>query len=368
MVDFVIPTDYAGASRNKAIGVLVIVGLTAVFFLWISLSPLKNEVDRGPNPGPGDVDLYNAEIKRMQAGEGFYAVCAEELRTRGYPTRSVFNWRTPAPLAIVGCLPDARLGNALLGVCGLAMAGLAYGWMCRELGRGLAVLGMLALTGVLVGATGEGFVMTELWSGVLVALSVAAYAQQRPRLGVVAGLAALFCRELAAPYCLLCLAMAAWERRWREAAVWLAGFVAYAAYYAIHLSWVLPLIRPDDLTHHHSWLAYGGGPFVLSTAQMNAYLLEKPQWLTALLLPIALVGAASWSTPGGTRLGLTVAGYALAFDFVGLPFNVYWGLMISPLLAIATVRGIAAIDDLLRAVRRLPRRQILAGAASAAVG
>ncbi len=275
MIALVRPTDYSGVSRTKAIAVLSLAGAVLVFFLAISLSPLKNEVDRGPNPGPGDVDLYNAEIKRMQAGESYYAAAAQELRSRGYPTKSVFNWRTPTPLAIFGSLPSVRLSQLALGAIGLTLAGLAYGWLCRESGRGIAMVSMFALTGVLVGATGEGFVMTELWSGVLVALSIAAYAQGRGRLGVAAGLAALFCRELAAPYCVLSLAWAAWERRWKEVGVWLAGFSLYAVFYALHAYKVLSLVKPDDLAHGVSWFALGAGPFVLSTAQMNAYLLES---------------------------------------------------------------------------------------------
>ena len=44
---------------------------------------------------------------------------------------------------------------------------------------------------------------------------------------------------------------------------------------------------------------------MISTAQMNAYLLLLPQWVTAIYLVAAMVGLAGWNTPLGTRIGLT---------------------------------------------------------------
>ena len=46
------------------------------------------------------------------------------------------------------------------------------------------------------------FVMPILWAGVLIAFSLCAYGTGRPKLGLGLGLAALFIRELALPYCL----------------------------------------------------------------------------------------------------------------------------------------------------------------------
>src|SRR4026209_2387691 len=57
-----------------------------------------------PDPGgaPGqpaggeDQALHIATIARLHAGESYYVVVGDKLRRRGYPTASVFNWRTPA--------------------------------------------------------------------------------------------------------------------------------------------------------------------------------------------------------------------------------------------------------------------------------
>ena len=82
---------------------------------------------------------------------------------------------------------------------------------------------------------------------------------------------------------------------------------------------------------------------------MNAYLLLLPQWVTAIYLVAALVGLAGWSTPLGTRIGLTVCLYLMAFAVVGQSFNQYWGALIAPLLCFGVARLPASIGDLCRA-------------------
>ena len=72
----------------------------------------------------------------------------------------------------------------------------------------------------------------------------------------------------------------------------------------------------------------GGPGFVLATAQMNAYLIVSPQWITALYLTAALVGLAGWNTPLGTRIGLAVCLFLAGFALVGQRFNQYWGFMV----------------------------------------
>ncbi len=249
-------------------------------------------------------------------------------------------------------LPDKTLGQALLGGACLLLVLFSFGWLCREAGTRAALGAMVLLSGALLPiALDELFVMPELWAGVLVALSIAAYAQDRPRWGIAAGLAAILFRELAAPYCLLCVVLAARRRRGKELAVWLAGFVVYGLFYALHVRHVLTLIHADDLDHVHGWIRFGGTGFVISTAQMNAYLLLLPQWVTALCVPLTLLGAASWNTPAGERLGLTLAGYLVGLSIVGQDFNQYWGSMIAPLFCLAAARFPAALCDLRRALR-----------------
>src|SRR5258708_5422423 len=90
--------------RNKlhARLVLAMLFLATGLFVAITFSPLKSGFADAPNRGPGDIELYRAEVDRIHAGESYYDTIAAELRARGYPTRSVFNWRMPLPVWFIG--------------------------------------------------------------------------------------------------------------------------------------------------------------------------------------------------------------------------------------------------------------------------
>ena len=196
-----------------------------------------------------------------------------------------------------------------------------------------------------------------------IALSLAAFGTNRGRVGVAAGLAALFLRELAAPYCLVCLGLAVYQRRRGEVAAWLVGLTAYGIYFAVHALRVLPLIGAHDVAHAQGWLRFGGVAFVISTVQMNAYLMLLPQWVTALYLPIAMLGFAGWNSGAGQRAALTAAAYTIAFGIAGHDFNQYWGSMTAPLLALGAARFPAAMRDLVATCRcqRVAQAEVVAG-------
>ena len=76
--------------------------------------------------------LYRAEVDRIHRGEGYYQAAAAELTPRGYPTRSVFNWRTPLPMWLLGKLPAAAIGKVLLGGLALLLVLMAMEALARE--------------------------------------------------------------------------------------------------------------------------------------------------------------------------------------------------------------------------------------------
>jgi hypothetical protein len=321
----------------------------ALFCVWVTLSPLASGFADAPDRGPGDVALYNAEVARIRAGQGYYEAAAAELRPRGYPTRSLFNWRTPLPMWLVGQLPRPVVGQWMLAAVCLVVVVAGFSLMHREGGTRQAMSCVVLLSGaVLPCLLGNLFVMPELWSGMLIALSLCCYGLNRPLAGVVAGIAALVFRELAAPYCLLSLGLAVWNRRWRETGLWTAGLVGYAVFYALHASTVSGLIRPDDVAHPQGWVRFGGTAFVISTSQVNAYLLLLPQWVTAVYFALAMLGFASWSGPTGLRFGLTAALYVVGFGVVGQDFNQYWGSMTAPLFCFGVARSGTALIELAR--------------------
>ena len=345
------PTGYARLAPFQARVVLVLLAVMTVLCVAITLSPLgTTRVGKDP-PGEGDVALYWAEVERIRAGEGYYEAAAVELVERGYPTRSVFNWRTPLPMWMIGKLPNPLLGKGLLGLLALAVIVLGFEALAREQGHGLGkpVACALLLTGPLMFCVlGDLFVSPGLWAGVFIVLSICAYGLKKPGWGVAMGLAAVFFRDLALPYCVLAAGLAWWNKRPRELAAWIVGLVAWGIFFAWHGAQIAPLVALDAETHREGWVQFGGLPFVISTAQMTAYLLLLPQWVTALYFVAAMFGFAGWHTAWGQRAGLTVCLFVLAFGIAGHDFNQYWGSLVAPLLCFGVVRFPASLVDLWR--------------------
>jgi hypothetical protein len=305
--------------------------------------------DRG---GEGDIALYKAEVDRIRDGQGYYEAAAEELVARGYPTRSVFNWRTPLPMWLLGKLPSPAQSKAILGLLALATMILGFEALAREQGHGLGrpLACALLLSGPMMPcALGDLYVSPVLWAGMLIAVSIGAYGVGRPRLGAAIGLAALFFRELALPYCVLAAGLAWWEGRRKELATWAVGLAAWCLFFGLHWLKVQPLIGADAISHNESWIQFGGAAFVIATTQMNSYLLLLPQWVTALFFAAGMLGLAGWNTPLGRRLGLSLCLYVVAFAMVGQQFNQYWGALVAPLWCFGVVRAPASLRDLLKA-------------------
>lgn len=337
-------------SPNQARWVLALTLVVGIASVAISLSPLRSGNADRTRRGAGDVALYNAIVTRVHAGEGYYSAAADELPLRGYPTRSVFNWRTPLPMWLLGRLPDPLLGQALLALLAVSVLMWGFGTLADEGGLREAVIGGLLLTGVLLLCiVGNLYVMPVLWGGVFIALSACGYARGNVRVGVAAGLLAVLFRELALPYAVLCAAIALWNRRWRELAAWGVGLAVLISLFVVHVTIVQQLMTPDAVAHEKSWVRFGGWPFLLSTAQMNGYLLLLPQWVTAIYLPLAVLGFAAWRSPAGNRVTLTICGYLVAFAVVGQPFNQYWGSLIAPLLCFGVALAPRALSDLWQA-------------------
>jgi hypothetical protein len=342
------PCPHFGPVRARIVLTLIVVLMVAA--VSVTLSPLrKSQVGDTARRGC-DIALYRAEIDRIRAGDGYYEAAAAELRARGYPTKSVFNWRTPVTMWLIAALPRAEMAKAVLGgLAGLAMLG-AFFVMAREGSLGQAAVAVLLLSGAFMYTVlGHAYVMPVLWAGVLVGLSLVCYGLERPKLGAALGLAALFARELSGPYCAVAAFLAARERRWREVAIWGAGFAAYAAFFALHVARVRTMQAPGDFAHGGTWLQMGGVAFVIALAQVNAYLIVAPLALSAIYVVAALAGAAAWRSPWGERVGITLALYVALFAVVGYDFNQYWGIVIAPLFCFPAARFGGRLRELLRA-------------------
>ncbi len=306
--------------------------LFAVLLLLTAIAP--SGPTSAPSSGPsgnGDLAAYLAIIERMRGGESYYPAAHAVLLAEGYGTASVFNWRTPLWPMLLAALPGLVWAQALLGAIAVAAMALIYRMLRHDAGLPAAIVGTsavaLSLAGLMVP---ESVAFTEIAAGTLILLSVAAYGNRLPWVGLAAALAALFLRELAAPYVLICLGLAWRQNRRPELLALLFGLAAYAAFFAWHALQVTAQLGPLDRAYDSGWLQFGGLGFLLGAAGFNGLLGLAPAWVTALLLPLGLLGL--WLAPNGSRAALTLTAYLIAFTIVGKPFNTYWGALFTPLM------------------------------------
>jgi hypothetical protein len=345
-------TGYSRLTPSQARATLAILALGTLFCLGVAISPLWQGNANKQRHTRSDVILYKAKVDRIHNGEGYYQATATEMTARGYPTSSVFNWRTPLPLWLIGLLPQIAWAKYFLAAMSLGLIICAFKALADENNNafGAALACVFLLSGpLLFNLLGNLFLMPVLWAGIFITFSACAYGTNRPKLGLVLGLTALFMRELALPYCLLSAGIAWRQNQRRELALWGLGLTAWLVFFGWHWWQVSGMIAPDAIAHPHGWIRFGGAGFVLATAQMNAYLLLLPPWVTALYFAAAMFGLAGWHTSFGTRIGLTTCLYVMAFAIAGQDFNQYWGSLIAPLLCFGVVRLPTSMRDLCRA-------------------
>ncbi|HKY23341.1 MAG TPA: hypothetical protein VJM31_19145 [Vicinamibacterales bacterium] len=338
--------------RNRAVLTLLALGALAIAALYGT----KPSAMAGTVTGAIDIVTYRAILGKLRVGTPYYVAVGEELRQGRYATREVFNWRTPLHWSALSLVPEV-VSRALLIAFGLVLcvATLVVTAQRPTVARWTAVtmqVGTLAIVSV-----PEAILMSETWAGVLIGLSVCAYSVQRPQLAVPLGLFALFVRELAAPYCVVCTVLALVHKRWCEAGTWLGGACLYAIYYGWHFTQINLHRLPSDLAHASSWLELGGLPSLLAKVHWHGWLLVTPMPLTAFALVLVVAGTAAAGAPRHVRL--TSAAYLVFFLAAGKGFDAYWGTMAWPTWALAFGYGVAATRRAFRtAFARLPSTRL----------
>jgi hypothetical protein len=339
-------TSYASFTAPRALALLTVLAGFTLFCLVragdvgsLDIGRLDNELD--------DSLLFSAVASRVHAGEGYYDASAVELAARGYATDSVFNWRLPTYAWIYGRLPSQGWGWFALDCCTLLAAYVASHCVAGEHGLALQFAAALAF------ASAEAWVIfpepiyfTELWAGIFIFISLGCFFHGRWALGVVAGALALSLRELALPFCAAMLSLSCWRRRSREMAAWLVVLTLYSALFYFHYLAVTSRGASRSLSHDLKWVAFGGVTSVLSMCRMNFVLAVLPAWVTALYLPLALLGIMGWNHGGAVSMKLTVPMYLAMFAVIGRPFNFYWGWLFAPSLAMGIVWAPMALRDL----------------------
>jgi hypothetical protein len=232
---------------------------------------------------------------------------------------------------------------------------------CRRTGVGPAALTTFLMFGVLRWTLdGYAYLAQEVWAAALIVTSLAAASLASGRdgegksgrqgwqwLAVGTGVLALLFRELVLPYCGISFLVAAWKRRWWEAATWAAGVVLFFAFFAWHVGQVKAQLTGLEIADAggaglSQWLRFGGLDFVLLTTRMNSLLFAAPGWLLWLYVLLALVGLSRGRSESSQLACLTALAYIVAFAIVGRPENFYWGLMPAPFLAWGIGEMIAA--------------------------
>ena len=335
-------------SRKRAFALLAIVAASMLGLIWVSLTPT---VPVAADPaGMGDLALYQTIVSRMQAGSGYYSAAHASLLEQGYGTLSVFNWRLPGLPWLLSLSPSLAWAHVGLIALALVATGVASVLMFKTGGAvqaGLTVA-LLVLNLALVGSPAALF-FAEVPAGLLLLISACCYGLRRPGLGLAAGGAALFVRELAGIYVLVCIGLAWRARRYRELTGWGLILLAFALYFAWHVYNVQLQLGPADRSYPDGWLQWGGLGFILSTAAFSGAFAMQPLWVVAVILPLALLGLLAWPRTGGhAQAGVIV--YVLAFAMIGKPFNAYWGFLYTPMLTLGLAWFPAAAADVWRAI------------------
>jgi hypothetical protein len=357
---------FAGWPRPAA---QLVLALLLILLVAAALVPISRDraPDRNLNPHPNlvqsapaaerarddDLQVYDNVVARLQAGQGYYQAAAAEHRAIGFPLKPGVAVRLPTLAWIEAAIGPS--GERIAAI--VLLAAVLFAWWRRlgtePGGREHRLLAMALLTvGAVLMLNAYFFRLHELWAGMLLALSFGLHRPGAPRQGKWAGALAtaalaLAIRELALPFVLLMAAMALWRGDRREGAAWIALAVLFGAALILHLQLVAQQVRPGDLTSH-SWLALRGLSGALEIVVFSSNLRFLPHWLAGPLAVLMVLGWAGWRSAAGNFGVLLFAGYALAFAVAGRDENYYWGMLITPCIAM----GLAFLPDTAKSLFR----------------
>lgn len=299
-------------------------------------------------PRDDDLTLYDNVVQRLQGGEQYYDVIAEEHRKLPFPLQPGLAVRLPTLAYIL-----AFLGEAGMIAIGIALMVLTVRAWWRRFGdepggeRFRLVGSALVLVGVSLGLARYFYAMHELWAGLLVALAIGLHRPGRWRWSFVALALALAIRETVLPVVLLLGAMAIWRRDWKEGAAWIALALVFAMALLVHLHIIAGLVRPDDPVGP-SWLVLRGLPGWIGNIVLSSNLRWLPHYLAGPLVFLMILGWAGWRTAAGTTLTFLSLGYGLAFMIAGRNENFYWGMVVAPVMFAGLVMAPAVLKSLWR--------------------
>ncbi len=296
-----------------------------------------------------DLALYDRAIERIQHGENYYDFIVAEHRLADYPVRPGVAVRLPT-LAYI----DAWLGIPGQIAASLALlAAVLVAWW-RRLGeeagsaRARRIGFALLLIGATLGLNRHFFVLHELWSGMLLALTFGLHRPGKWGWALAAAALAVAIREHALPFILLMAAMAFLRRDWKEGAAWSALAAAFLVFLGLHLAIIAAQVLPSD-PFGQGWLDLRGLPGWISYVALSSNLRFLPGFVAGPLIVLAMLGWAAWNRPAGQFGFLLYGGYGLLFMIAGRPDTYYWGVMVAPAVMVGLAFAPAGLRALIAA-------------------
>jgi|UniRef100_UPI0035C946B3 hypothetical protein len=353
------PSRFASFKRPQArwalaaLALLLALSLTALISAG-PLTPMHDPADDARNRT--DVGLYTSITEAVRHGGNYYAVAAAAQRSDGYPMRPFVTMRLPTLTMVQATLPHAVTIALLYALA----AGVLFAWY-RKLFPALnsqaprVVALLLAACGGLVFVRTDLVAFHEIWAGLLIALSLGVWRQDRWIEAAAIATCAMLIRETAALYAIVMLICAFATGHKREAAGWAIGLAALGVAVLSHAyAWSL-VVRPDDPVGLGWSGLLGFGFFIKLTALLTA-LAALPLWLGAPLVGLALFGWSAWRDPTALRALAVCAAYAALISLFCRADTSYWGLMVVPLALIGLVFVPDGLRDLVTIARE--RRRI----------
>jgi hypothetical protein len=357
------PTRFAGLRPFQA--ALLLAALAALFAIGliqprtiVGASAAPTGIvgsDRPVDAAGDDILLYRVIVDHVRSGQDYYRATATLLRDNHYPLKPFFTFRLPTLAFLLAFMPD-WLGIAVLAGLGAATIFL---WTVRlgqtgAADRPVMIASLLLLAGCVTVASPSLSGFHESWAALLLALSLVLHRPGRWLPSVALALLAVMIRELALPFLLLMGAAALWYRRWSEVAAWAFAVSFFAIGLVVHSHAVSAVVLASDAASP-GWLTPGGWTYVLAAMRAATILGYLPAFLSAVLVPLALLGWLSQRDSAVTLAGLFLAGFMAMMTVFGRPDNFYWAAMIVPLLLAGLAFAPAALRDLFAAIPGLSR-------------
>ncbi len=301
-----------------------------------------------PDPGPPlgdsagyglpDWKYYRVVTERVRNGENYYFVAAEELSSHGYPTSSLFNWRTPLYSQIIAS-PLGEIGSWTL-LLSLATSSMIWGLFALDFSTNFKSMIIYVLT-AFVGLSWlfyeECVYYMESWSGILIYLSVLAFVSRKAFLGFGLALLSVLFREIAVVYIVGLATFGCIAKR--PGYVWSAiGIISlFSSCMAMHQYAVSSSSSGAVGGSGLAWLDFGGLFFLITTCKTSYCLNVAPAIVTKLYLASGLCGGILLLSDA-MLASLTLFLFQAFLCFFGKNYNYYWGLLCSPLLAASVAK------------------------------